>query len=117
MISKDMVRLGTARSVIREIFEFGKSRAAIVGEENVLDFSLGNPSIPAPAAVQDAIRDMIDNLPPKAYHSYTSSVGDNNTRTAIADNLNKRYGTNYGMNNVFMTCGAAASLNIPSVHL
>lgn len=112
MISKEMVRLGTARSVIREIFEFGKGRAAVVGEENVLDFSLGNPSVPAPEKVQETIKNMIDTLPPKAYHSYTSSVGDNNTRTAIAENLNRRFGTKYTMNNVFMTCGAAASLNI-----
>ena len=112
MISKEMVRLGPARSVIREIFEFGKGRAAVVGEENVLDFSLGNPSVPAPEKVQETIKNMIDTLPPKAYHSYTSSVGDNNTRTAIAENLNRRFGTKYTMNNVFMTCGAAASLNI-----
>lgn len=112
MISQEMVKLGTAKSVIREISEYGAQRAAIVGEENVLDFSLGNPSVPAPKEVQEAIKDLIDELPPKAYHSYTSSAGDNNTRTAIAENLNKRYGTDYKLGNVFMTCGAAASLNI-----
>lgn len=112
MISQEMVKLGTARSIIRDIFEFGMKRAAEVGEENVLDFSLGNPSVPAPKEVQDAIKELIAELPPKAYHSYTSSAGDNNTRKAVADNLNKRYGTKYEMKNVFMTCGAAASLNI-----
>lgn len=112
MISQDMVKLGTARSIIRDIFEFGMQRAQVVGEENVLDFSIGNPSVPAPKEVQDAIKDIIAELPPKAYHSYTSSAGDNNTRTAIAENLNKRFGTDYTLNNIFMTCGAAASLNI-----
>lgn len=112
MISQEMVKLGTAKSVIREISEFGAQRAAIVGDENVLDFSLGNPSVPAPKEVQEAIKEIIAELPPKAYHSYTSSAGDNNTRTAIAENLNKRYGTDYKLDNVFMTCGAAASLNI-----
>ncbi len=112
MVSKEMARLGTERSVIREIFEIAKVRNAEVGEENVIDFSIGNPSVPAPKQIQDTIRDFLDNLPPKAYHSYTSSVGDNGTRTAIANNLNKRFGTDYDMNNLFMTCGSAASLTI-----
>ena len=112
MVSQDMLKLGTARSVIRDIFEFGRGRIAEVGEENVLDFSIGNPSVPAPHQVQDAIKEFIEKLEPKAYHSYTSAVGDNGTRTAVAENLNRRFGTKYDMNNIFMTCGAAASLNI-----
>lgn len=112
MISQDMVKLGTAKSIIRELAGFGAQRAAIVGAENVLDFSLGNPSVPAPKAVQDAIVDIINNYEPKVYHSYSSGAGHNSCRTAIAENLNKRFGTDYTMDNFLMTCGAAASLNI-----
>lgn len=112
MISQEMIKLGTAKSVIREISEFGAKRAAVVGAENVLDFSLGNPSVPAPKEVQDRIKKILDSQEPKQYHSYTSSVGANDTRTAIAENLNKRYGTKLTMDNIFMTCGAAASLTI-----
>lgn len=112
MISKEMYQLGSAPSIIRDIFEFGLQRAAIVGPENVLDFSLGNPSVPAPKEVQECIIKTVQSLEPKQYHSYTSSVGDNGTRTAIAENLNRRFGSKFDMNNVFMTCGAAASFNI-----
>lgn len=112
MISKDMVNLGTAKSVIRELAAFGAMRAAEIGEENVLDFSLGNPSVPAPKEVQEAIVEIINENNPKVYHSYSSGAGHNATRKAIADNLNKRFGTDYTMDNLLMTCGAAASLNI-----
>ncbi|MEG0249291.1 MAG: pyridoxal phosphate-dependent aminotransferase [Peptostreptococcus sp.] len=112
MISQDMVKLGTAKSVIRELAGFGAVRAEEIGAENVLDFSLGNPSVPAPKEVQDAIIDIIKNNPPKVYHSYSSGAGLNATRKAIADNLNKRYNTDYTLDNLLMTCGAAASLSI-----
>ena len=112
MISKDMVNLGTAKSVIRELAGFGAMRAAEIGEENVLDFSLGNPSVPAPKEVQESIIEIINENNPKVYHSYSSGAGHNATRKAIADNLNKRFGTDYTMDNLLMTCGAAASLNI-----
>ncbi|WAW15341.1 pyridoxal phosphate-dependent aminotransferase [Peptostreptococcus equinus] len=112
MISQEMLKLGTSKSVIRELAGFGAQRAAIVGAENVLDFSLGNPSVPAPKEVQDAIVDIIKNYEPKVYHSYSSGAGHDGCRTAIAENLNKRYGTNYSKDNFIMTCGAAASLNI-----
>ena len=112
MISQDMVKLGTSKSVIRELSGFGAARAAEIGAENVLDFSLGNPSVPAPKEVQDAIIDIIKDNSPKVYHSYSSGAGHNGTRKAIADNLNKRYGTDYTLDNLLMTCGAAASLNI-----
>ncbi|CAK7015546.1 MAG: Aspartate/prephenate aminotransferase [Peptostreptococcus russellii] len=112
MISQEMVKLGTAKSVIRELAGFGAARAEEIGAENVLDFSLGNPSVPAPKEVQDAIVDIIKNNPPKVYHSYSSGAGLNATRKAIADNLNRRYGTDYTLDNFLMTCGAAASLSI-----
>lgn len=112
MVSKQMYDLGAKSSVIREIFEFGKMRKAQVGEENVYDFSLGNPSVPAPDIVNETIRELTENMPSCLLHGYTSAVGDNETRKAIADNLNRRFGTAFTMNNLYMTCGAAASLCI-----
>ncbi|MGN0486027.1 MAG: pyridoxal phosphate-dependent aminotransferase [Acutalibacteraceae bacterium] len=112
MIAKEMYELGAKSSVIREIFEYGKKRKAEVGAENVYDYSLGNPSVPAPASVNDAIRELCDTMNPCDLHGYTSAVGDNETRQVIADNLNSRFGTHFTMNNLYMTCGAAASLCI-----
>ncbi len=111
-INKDMYQLGVEPSVIREIFAFGCERAAVVGPENVLDFSLGNPSVPAPKEVQDAIVKIIQNQEPKSFHSYTPGPGAVDTRKAVADNLNKRYASNFAAEDIYMTCGAAASLSI-----
>lgn len=112
MISQQMYELGAKSSVIREIFEFGKKRKAEVGEENVYDYSLGNPSVPAPETVNETIRELTENMPSCGLHGYTSAVGDNETRQAVADDLNRRFGTSFGMHNLYMTCGAAASLCI-----
>lgn len=112
MISKKMLDLGTKRSVIRDIFEYGNKLAREIGAENVLDFSLGNPSTPAPREVANTIKYMVEGLSPKDYNSYTSSAGDTDTRLAVAKNLNKRFSTDYTDKNIFMTCGASASLNI-----
>lgn len=112
MINEKMVGLGTQKSVIRELAGFGAERAKVVGPENVLNFSIGNPSVPAPQEVQDAIIEMAKNWDPVKYHSYSAGNGHEGTRKAIADDLNKRFGTNYGPDNLFMTCGAAASLSI-----
>lgn len=112
MISNEMYELGAKSSVIREIFEFGKKRAAEIGKENVYDFSLGNPSVPAPEKVNETIRKLTSEMSPCALHGYTSAVGDNETRQAIADDLNRRFGTKFSMNNFYMTAGAAASLCI-----
>lgn len=110
MLSKESLALGTMRSCIREIFEFGNARAAVVGRENVYDYSLGNPSVPAPAAVDEAIADILKELPSIAIHSYTSAPGANAARDAIAQDLNERFGTSYTRDNLYLTCGAAASL-------
>ncbi|EFU76549.1 pyridoxal phosphate-dependent aminotransferase [Lachnoanaerobaculum saburreum] len=112
MISKKMLDLGTKRSVIRDIFEYGNKLAKEIGAENVIDFSLGNPSTPAPREVANTIKYMVEGLSPKDYNSYTSSAGDTDTRLAVAKNLNKRFFTDYTDKNIFMTCGASASLNI-----
>ena len=109
MVSQRMLQLGTARSVIRELFEYGRQRAAEVGAENVFDFSLGNPSVPAPAEVNDTairlLREQADTI-----HCYTSAPGDPAARQRIADSLNRRFGEQYTADELYLTVGAAASL-------
>ena len=110
MVSKDMLKLGRVRSAIRELFEFGRKRAAIVGESCVYDFSIGNPSVPPPAALTGAMVDLLSTCDPSALHGYTSAPGANETRDAIAENLNRRYGTSFTRRNLYISCGAAAAL-------
>ena len=110
MINQTAYNLGANRSVIRDLFEYGRSRAAVVGEENVFDFSLGNPSIPAPDAVNDTLRDLLADTDSLALHGYTSAVGDFATRKAIADDLNARYNAGAAPEDFFIGCGAAPEL-------
>lgn len=112
MLNEKMVGLGNNRSVIREIFEYGNKRRAEIGAENVFDFSLGNPSIPAPDEVKKCLIDLIENTSPIKLHGYTSAQGDLGVRTAISDSINKRFNANANPNLIYMTCGAAASLTI-----
>ena len=112
MISKKMYELGSKRSVIREIFEYGNKRKKEVGPENVYDFSLGNPSVPAPKAIEETILEMMHTESPMALHSYTSAQGSEECRQGIADSLNERFGTKFHANNFYITAGAAASLRI-----
>ncbi|MGM9613986.1 MAG: pyridoxal phosphate-dependent aminotransferase [Oscillospiraceae bacterium] len=110
MLNEKMVALGTARSVIRELFEYGKKRAAVVGEENVFDFSIGNPSVPAPESVnREAIR-LLTEMDPVLLHGYTSAAGDAGVRSALADSVNRRFGMNYTGDHFYCTVGAAAAL-------
>lgn len=102
--------LGSNRSCIRDLFEYGCARAAIVGKENVFDYSLGNPSIPAPQEVETAIRQILADTPSVAIHGYTSAVGDLATRKAIADDLNLRYAQHITPAELFIGCGAAPEL-------
>lgn len=111
MINQEMMRLGNHRSVIRDIFEYGNQRAKIVGRENIFDFSLGNPNVPAPPKVAQTL-EKIAKMDPVAVHGYTSAQGSEVCRRAMADDLNRRFGTNYRPENFYMTCGAAASLTI-----
>ena len=110
MLNPQSYALGATRSCIRELFEYGKSRAAIVGPENIFDFSLGNPSIPAPPEVNAAIREVLEDTPSLAIHGYTSSAGDLQTRQAIADDLSTRYGAQVAPEDLFIGCGAAPEL-------
>lgn len=112
MYSKKMYELGSKKSTIREIFEYGKQRAAVVGEENIYDFSLGNPNVPTPEFVKQAIFDILNEEEPCAVHGYTVAPGDPWVRKTLAESINERFGTCYGMENLFMTAGAAASISI-----
>ncbi len=111
MFNKDMYALGSKRSSIRELFEYGKKRAEEVGEDGVFDFSLGNPNVPSPACVKEALLSLA-NDDSAALHGYTSAQGDKGVREAIAANIRERFGTNVQADNIYMTCGAAASLCI-----
>ena len=110
MYNETAYALGANRSCIRDLFEYGRQRANLVGEENVFDYSLGNPSIPSPAAVDEAIRSVLSDTPSLQVHGYTSAIGDLATRQAIADDLNGRYETEVRADDLFITCGAAPAL-------
>ncbi len=110
MLNERMVALGTQRSVIRELFEFGKLRAQEVGAENVFDFSIGNPSVPSPDCINETAMKLIQEMDPVLLHGYTSAQGDAGVRQMIADSLNKRFGTAFHADNFYMTVGAAAAL-------
>ena len=110
MVNQNAYQLGANRSCIRDLFEYGRQRAAIVGEEQVYDYSLGNPSIPSPAQVDEAIRQILLDTPTLQVHGYTSAVGDLATRQAIADDLNRRYNAGCRAEDFFIGCGAAPEL-------
>ena len=112
MINETMKELGNKRSVIREIFEFGNRRRAEIGAENVYDFSLGNPNVPAPEAVNRTMIELLQTKSDMYLHGYTSAQGAIDTREAVAADLNRRFGTAFHKDNFYMTCGAAASLKI-----
>ncbi len=112
MYAEEMYRLGTNRSVIRDLFEYGNKRKAQIGAENVFDFSLGNPNVPAPESVKEVLADLIQKEDPVALHSYTSAQGDAKVRQAIAEYVNGQHGTSLTADNSYMTVGVAASLTI-----
>lgn len=112
MISEKMQRLAQNNSVIRAMFEEGQTMAKEFGAENVYDFSLGNPSVPAPEAVKQAVCDILDQEDSLMVHGYMSNVGYPDVRQTVADNLNRRFGTDFTLNNIIMTVGAAGGLNV-----
>ena len=112
MYNESMYRLGSKRSTIREIFEYAKKRSAEIGAENVFDFSIGNPSVPAPSKVNETIVRLVQETPSVALHGYTSAQGDKEVREKIAENFTRRFGVPLSGDDLYMTCGAAASLTI-----
>lgn len=111
-INENMMHLGNVRSVIRETFEYGNRRAKEIGRENVFDFSLGNPSVPPPESVHNTMLNLLQNGDQMALHCYTSAQGAEATREKIAQNINERYNAGVNKDDIYMTCGAAASLTI-----
>ncbi len=111
-INEKMLGLGSKRSIIREIFEYSKKRAQEIGKENVFDFSLGNPSVNPPEIISETIKSLIDTEDGTLLHGYTSAQGDFNVRKAVADSINKRFELSLCADDIYMTCGAAASLSI-----
>lgn len=112
MINEKMYGLGSKRSIIREIFEYCKTRALEIGAENVYDFSIGNPSVQPPEAIREAISELITGDNALSLHSYTSAQGDLGVRTAISNQIRSLHGVAVTPDDVYMTCGAAASLTI-----
>ncbi len=114
-IAPKMLELGQKSSVIREIFEYSKRRKAEIGAENVFDFSIGNPSVPAPAEVTETMRRLLTEGDPVLLHGYTAAAGDPAVRQKIADGINREFHAGVRGELIYMTCGAAASLTI-SLH-
>ena len=112
MLNQDLVGLGKKRSTIREIFEYGNARAKEIGRENIFDFSIGNPNVPAPDAVRRTLLSLVENTDPVALHGYTSAQGAEPVRAKIAESLNRRFGTAYHAGSLYMTVGAAAAISI-----
>ena len=110
MVNQKFYQLGTAPSVIRELFAYGLEQAQVVGPENVFDYSLGNPSIPAPAKVNQSIHDILNDTDSIRVHGYSMACGFDAAREAIAANLNRRFGMELKPGNLFLTCGAAPGL-------
>ena len=110
MVNQKFYQLGTAPSVIRELFAYGLEQAQVVGPENVFDYSLGNPSIPAPAKVNQSIHDILNDTDSIRVHGYSMACGFDSAREAIAANLNRRFGMELKPGNLFLTCGAAPGL-------
>ena len=109
MVSATCYELGTKKSTIRTIFEYGRKRAQEVGEENIYDFSLGNPNVPTPDFVKQAAIDVLNEMSPQEIHSYTIAPGSPAVRETLAKSINGRFGTSFTGKNLFMTSGAAAA--------
>ena len=111
-ITPKMLELGKKSSVIREIFEYSKRRKAEIGAENVFDFSIGNPSVPAPEKVTDTMRRLLEEGDPVLLHGYTAAAGDPAVRQKLAEGINREFDAGVRWDLIYMTCGAAASLTI-----
>ena len=110
MVNQEYYRLGTVPSVIRQLFAYGLAQAKVVGAENVFDYSLGNPSIPAPKKVNESIHKIVEETPSIKLHGYSTAPGFDEARTAVARDLTARFGLNVKADELFFTCGAAPAL-------
>lgn len=110
MLSQHYIDMTSQKSAIRELFDYGSKRAQEIGYENVFDYSLGNPSVPTPQAFTDALLDLIQNTDPVKLHGYSPSLGIPSVRQAVADSLNRRFGMNFKMEDIFMAVGAAGAI-------
>ena len=111
MVNEKAYQHGSQRSLIRELFEYGRQRSAVVGRDAICDFSLGNPSVPPPAAVHEAYLSLLESGEDMLNHGYTSAAGCDELRSAVAGSLTRRFGMAISPENVYVTCGAAASLS------
>jgi aspartate aminotransferase len=111
MLNQGMMQMGRKRSPIRELFEYSRARAKLVGEENVCDFSLGNPSIPSPREVEDAILTTLQSGDSLKVHGYTSANGAESARARIANSLSRRFKANLTAENLYLACGASSALS------
>lgn len=111
MINQQAIQYGRARSVIRELFEYGNQRAKVVGRDNVFDFSLGNPSVAPPPQVTEEIRRLLGEWDACALHGYTSAQGDPQVREQIAASIRRRFGGSCRPEQLYLTAGAAAGLS------
>ena len=111
MINPQSLALGVKRNTIMELADYGRARAAIVGRENIFDFSIGNPSVPAPPEVNAAMIDILQNMDSLAVHGYTSTLGDPRTRAIIAEDLNRRFGCDATADELLLCCGAAPEVS------
>lgn len=112
MYNEKMYKLGSKRSVIRELFEYGKKRAAEMGKDSVFDYSLGNPNVPAPKEINETIIELLNELDSIEVHGYTSAPGNLSTRQIISKNIKDRFNCDIPANNIYITSGAAAALTI-----
>ena len=110
MVNEAMRKLGAQGNPMRVLFEYGKKRAAVIGAENVLDFALGNPSVPPPARVNEVIREVLSGPRQDSIHAYTSAPGDLEVRDTLAQSLNRRFNASCHANDLFLTSGAAPAL-------
>ena len=112
MINKKMQALGQTGSAIRQLFEYGKERKKLIGEDKVFDFSLGNPNVEAPDIVNETLINLLKYKDSTALHGYTSAVGDLSVRESISEYLNNKYKAQTDPSLIYMTVGAAAALTI-----
>ena len=110
MVNEKSMQLGNSPSVIRDLFEYGNKRKQEIGQNNVFDFSIGNPSVPPPQEVTNALINLLQTQDATKLHSYTSAVGDKNVREKIAQHLTATYCAKTSADLIYLTAGAAASL-------